>query len=402
MQTIIMMKSSDLIPYINNPRNNTNAVDAVASSIKNYGFKVPIIIDKKNEIIAGHTRLLAAKKLGIEEVPCIVADDLSEAQIKAFRIADNKVGEAAEWDLEMLAVELEGLEGFTGFDVAELEDLFPKEEGEIIEDEAPEPPEIPISKRGDIWLLGRHKLMCGDSTGKEDVLKLMDGVKADLYITDPPYNVEYVGKTKEALTIKNDKMNNDSFRCFLKDAFAAANEVLKPGGVFYIWHADSEGYNFRGACFDVEWKVRQCLIWVKNTLVMGRQDYQWKHEPCLYGWKEGAGHLWATDRKQTTIINYDRPSRSTIHPTMKPIGLFDYQIKNNTKGEDIVYDSFMGSGTTIMACEQNGRIGYGLELDERYADVIVDRYIAFKGSSEDVFLLRDGVKTKYNEIEKKS
>lgn len=212
--------------------------------------------------------------------------------------------------------------------------------------------------------------------------------------------MSYEGKTKDALTIQNDKMDNDSFRSFLRDAFFAADNVMKPGGVFYIWHADSEGYNFRGACFDIGWQVRQCLIWAKNSMVMGRQDYQWKHEPCLYGWKDGAGHLWASDRKQTTIINYDRPTKSTIHPTMKPVGLFDYQIKNNTKGDDIVLDLFLGSGTTLMACEQNGRIGYGLELDEKYADVIVQRYINLRESSDDVYLIRDGVTIPYEKVQR--
>ena len=395
---ILMRKTSELIPYINNPRDNANAVDAVASSIKNYGFKVPIIIDKENEIVTGHTRLLAAKKLGLEEVPCIIADDLTQAQIKAFRIADNKVAEASEWNLEMLAVELQDLEGFTGFDAAELEDLFPKDENEIVEDEAPEPPEKPISRLGDVWLLGRHKVLCGDSTLVQDVEKLMDGVKADMVLTDPPYNVAYEGGTKDKLTIKNDSMDNDSFRIFLKDAFFAANESLKPGGAFYIWHADSEGYNFRGACLDVGWKVRQCLIWAKNSLVMGRQDYQWKHEPCLYGWKEGSAHLWAADRKQTTIINFDKPTKNACHPTMKPVGIFDYLIKNNTKGEDIVLDVFMGSGTTIIACEQNGRIGYGVELDEKYVDVIVQRYINLVENDENVYLIRDGEKIAYKDI----
>lgn len=394
---ILMRKISELIPYVNNPRNNANAVDAVASSIKNYGFKVPIIIDKNNEIVTGHTRLLAAKKLGLEEVPCIVADDLTEAQIKAYRIADNKVAEASEWNLEMLAVELQDLEGFTGFDAAEIEDLLNNDESEVIEDEAPKPPEEPISKLGDIWLLGRHKLLCADSTSVQNVEKLMGGFKADMVLTDPPYNVAYKGK---AGTIKNDDMDNDSFRIFLKGAFAAASNVLKPGGVFYIWHADSEGYNFRGACLDVGWKVRECLIWVKNALVMGRQDYQWKHEPCLYGWKDGASRLWTSDRKQTTTINFDKPLKNSIHPTMKPVGIFDYLIKNNTKGEDIVLDIFMGSGTTIIACEQNGRIGYGLELDEKYADVIVERYINLVGTDEKVFLIRDEVKIKYSDVRK--
>lgn len=222
--------------------------------------------------------------------------------------------------------------------------------------------------------------MCGDSTVLEDVEKLMGGVQADMLLTDPPYNVNYEGKTKDKLKIKNDKMDNDNFRQFLIDAFSNADMVMKPGAVFYIWHADSEGYNFRGACFDVGWTVRQCLIWNKNSMVMGRQDYQWKHEPCLYGWKEGAGHLWASDRKQTTVINFDKPTRNDMHPTMKPIPLFDYQIKNNTKGGDVVLDLFGGSGTTIMACEQNGRRGYSMEYDPRYVDVIVDRWEKFTGA----------------------
>lgn len=395
------MNIDKLIPYINNPRLNDGAVDKVASSIKNFGFKNPIIIDKDNEIIAGHTRLKAARKLGLDEVPTIKVEDLTDKQIKAFRIADNKTSEFAEWDMELLEIELEGLEDeFTGFDLDELDDLF-HEENEVVEDDFEvEVPEEPISKRGDIWQLGRHRLMCGDSTSEDDVATLMDGDKADMYLTDPPYNLNYTGKTKDALKIQNDTMANDDFRQFLVDAFAVANGVMKPGAVFYIWHADSEGYNFRGACFDTGWQVRQCLIWNKNSMVMGGQDYHWKHEPCLYGWKDGAGHLWNADRKQTTVLDFQRPTRNGEHPTMKPVTLFDYQIQNNTKGQDIVLDSFMGSGTTIMACEQNGRIAYGLELDPKYVDVIVNRYIKFKQSDEDVFLIRNGVQIPYKEVEK--
>ena len=226
----------------------------------------------------------------------------------------------------------------------------------------------------------------------------MDGAKADLYITDPPYNVDYQGKTKDALKIQNDKMDNDSFRQFLRDAFFAADNVLRGGAVFYIWHADSEGYNFRGACFDIGWKVRECLIWNKNSMVMGRQDYQWKHEPCLYGWKDGASHLWASDRKQTTVLNFDRPNRNGEHPTMKPVGLFAYQISNNTHEGDHVLDSFGGSGTTIIACEQLGRTGYAMELDPHYCDVIIQRYINLKSNADDVFCLRDGKKITYKEV----
>ncbi len=388
-----------LIPYINNPRVNDNAVDVVAASIKEFGFKNPILIDKENVIIAGHTRLKAAKKLGLKKVPVIRVEDLTENQIKAFRIADNKTAEFAEWDFELLEIELKGLDDeFTGFDIDELGELF-NDDTEVIEDDFDEePPEEPISKRGDIWLLGRHRLMCGDSTSEEDVETLMDGNKADLYLTDPPYNVSYTGRTKDQLTILNDNLEDSEFRNFLKDAFTAADKVMKPGAVFYIWHADTEGYNFRGACIDTGWQVRQCLIWNKNTMVMGRQDYQWKHEPCLYGWKDGAAHLWNADRKQTTVLDFQKPTRNGEHPTMKPVALFDYLIQNNTKGQDIVLDSFMGSGTTIIACEQNGRIAYGLELDPKYVDVIVNRYIKFKESDEDVFLIRDGKKIRYKDI----
>lgn len=375
------MDVDKLIPYINNPRKNDKAVDAVASSIKNFGFKGPIVVDKNYEIINGHTRLKAAKKIGMKEVPVIVATDLTEEQIKAFRLADNKTAEIAEWDDELLKTELEMIDNLDmeqfGFD--DLSDLLDDEDEVQEDDYEVEIPIEPKVKRGEIYKLGRHRLMCGDSTSKEDISKLANGQMVDLYLTDPPYNVAYEGKTKDALTIQNDEMNNDDFRQFLVDAFAAANEVMKPGAVFYIWHADSEGYNFRGACFDIGWPVRQCLIWNKNSMVMGRQDYHWKHEPCLYGWKPGAGHLWASDRKQTTILTFDRPTRNAEHPTMKPIALFDYQIKNNTKGGDIVLDSFGGSGTTIMACEQNGRTALTMELDPRYCDVIINRWEEFTG-----------------------
>ena len=375
-------KTDELIPYVNNPRNNDQAVDAVASSIKNFGFKVPIVIDSKNEIINGHTRLKAAKKLGIEEVPVIVADDLNEDQIKAFRIADNKVAELADWDEELLLAELDMIEmdmGQFNIDMSEL-DLDDSSE-EVVEDEFDDtPPEEPQAKYGDIYQLGRHRLMCGESTSVEDVEKLVGGgVIVDMLLTDPPYNTSYEGKTEDALTIQNDSMDDESFRQFLTNAFFAADNVMKKGAVFYIWHAGTEGYNFLGACRDVGWRVRECLIWNKNQMVVGRQDYQWKHEPCLYGWKDGASHLWASDRKQTTVLDFDKPQRNGVHPTMKPIALFDYQIKNNTKGNDIVLDLFGGSGTTIMACEQNGRRGYSMELDPRYVDVIIKRWEDFTG-----------------------
>lgn len=369
----------NLKPYENNPRKNDDAVKYVAESIKEFGFKVPIVIDKNNVIVAGHTRYKAAKKLKMSEVPCIIADDLTDEQIKAFRLADNKVAEKAEWDFDLLNAELDDIIDLD-MELFGFEDALQDDAEEAVEDEFEvELPPEPKSKLGDIYQLGNNRLMCGDSTVLEDVEKLMGGEQADMLLTDPPYNVNYEGKTKDKLKIKNDQMGNDNFRQFLTDAFSNADMVMKPGAVFYIWHADSEGYNFWGACFDAGWTVRQCLIWNKNSMVMGRQDYQWKHEPCLYGWKEGAGHLWASDRKQTTVINFDKPTRNDMHPTMKPIPLFDYQIKNNTKGGDVVLDLFGGSGTTIMACEQNGRRGYSMEYDPRYVDVIIARWEKFTG-----------------------
>ena len=265
------------------------------------------------------------------------------------------------------------------------EELDEAQEPEVEDDDYdPEPPEEPKSKRGDIYKLGRHRLMCGDSTSVTDVEALVDGRQIDLLITDPPYNVDYTGKTKDALKIENDQMEDESFRQFLRDAFLTADTVMKPGATFYIWHADSEGYNFRGACHDIQWKVRQCLIWVKNVMVMGRQDYQWKHEPCLYGWKEGAAHHWYSDRTQTTLPEFDRPTRSKEHPTMKPVPLFDYQIKNSSKKGDAVLDLFGGSGTTIICCEQNGRDAFLMELDPRYVDVIVDRWEKLTGQKAEL------------------
>lgn len=377
---IINIALKDLKPYENNPRKNDDAVKYVAESIKEFGFKVPIVIDKNNVIVAGHTRYKAAKKLKMSEVPCIIADDLTDEQIRAYRLADNKVAEKAEWDSDLLGTELDGIIDID-MELFGFEDALKDDTEDAVEDEFEvELPPEPKSKLGDIYQLGNNRLMCGDSTVLEDVEKLMGGEQADMLLTDPPYNVNYEGKTKDKLKIKNDQMGNDNFRQFLTDAFSNADMVMKPGAVFYIWHADREEYNFRVACFDAGWTVRQCLIWNKNSMVMGRQDYQQKHEPCLYGWKEGAGHLWASDRKQTTVINFDKPTRNDMHPTMKPIPLFDYQIKNNTKGGDVVLDLFGGSGTTIMACEQNGRRGYSMEYDPRYVDVIVDRWEKFTGA----------------------
>lgn len=384
----ISKKTADLIPYARNSRTHSDEqVTQIASSIREFGFTNPVIIDDKNNIIAGHGRIMAAKKLGIDDVPCVQVTGWTEAQKKAYVIADNKLALNAGWDNAMLALEFDELKelGFdlslTGFTGDEILALKPLEQtvGLTDEDDVPEAPETPVTVLGDVWILGNHRLMCGDSTSIDAVEKLMDGQKADMWLTDPPYNVAYEGKTKDALKIKNDSMKDDEFRLFLRDCYIAADSFMKPGAVFYIWHADLEGYNFRGAAKDAGWTVRQCLIWKKSVMVMGRQDYHWKHEPCLYGWKDGAGHLWAADRKQTTILEFDKPSRNGEHPTMKPVELFQYQMLNNTKGQDIVLDSFGGSGTTCIAAEKNGRFAYMMELDPKYCDVIIKRWQDFTG-----------------------
>jgi DNA modification methylase len=388
---ITEVKVEALIPYAKNSRTHDDAqVAQIAASIKEFGWTNPILVDGEKGIIAGHGRLMAARKLGMTQVPVIELKGMTEAQKKAYVIADNKLAMNAGWDNDFLTLELKDLEaeGFdlalTGFDDKELDALLnviEGTEGLTDEDDVPAVPEEPKTKLGDVYILGNHRLMCGDSCSVTDMEKLVNGRQVDMWLTDPPYNVAYEGKTKDALTIKNDSMNDEGFRQFLRDAYVTADTVMKAGAVFYIWHADSEGYNFRGAANDAGWKVRQCLIWKKSTMVMGRQDYHWKHEPCLYGWKEGAGHLWATDRKQTTILEFDKPSRNGEHPTMKPVALFEYQMLNNTKGGDIVLDSFGGSGTTMLAAEKNGRIAYVMELDPKYCDVIVKRWEDFTGKT---------------------
>ncbi len=368
-----MQKVSEIKPYHKNAKKHPKKqVEQVAASIREFGFNQPIVIDKNNVVIVGHGRLEAAKLLGMNEVPTITVD-LSEEKANAYRLADNKLNES-DWDMDLVIEELKTLSepmlDLTGFD----KDLIieANEADDVIPDNVPN-----RAKLGDIFELGPHRVLCGDSTQIEAVSRLMDGKKADILVTDPPYNVAYTGKTKDALTIENDSMSDSSFRQFLVDAFTGAFSVMKAGTVFYIWHADSEGYNFRGAIHDIGEKVRQCLIWNKNVMVMGRQDYHWKHEPCLYGWKKGASHLWNSDRTQTTVLDFVRPSRSTEHPTMKPVELMAYQITNNTKGEDIVLDIFLGGGSTLIASQKTDRICYGMELDPKYVDVIVQRYVDY-------------------------
>lgn len=394
---IIEKSIDELKPYEKNPRKNDKSVDKVAQSIDQFGFRVPVVIDKDNVIVCEHTRYKAAKKLHLASVPCVVADDLTDEQIKAYRLADNKVGEDSEWDIDLLQGELDDI---IDIDMADFGFDLTAAENKVVEDDDFEMsvPEEPKSKLGDIYQLGRHRLMCGDSTNIENVKQLVGGAQIDLLLTDPPYNVNYEGNAGK---IKNDNMEDTAFRKFLTDAFVCAWTVMKPGAAFHIWHADSEGYNFRGACRDAGFKVRQCLIWVKNALVLGRQDFQWKHEPCLYGekalpvgetaeyededhepclygWKDGK-HYWFKNRKQTTILEFDKPLKSAEHPTMKPIKMFDYEIKCNTKESENVLDLFSGSGTTLMACEQDGRNAYCMEFDPKFVDVIINRWEQFTG-----------------------
>jgi len=378
-----------LIPYAKNSRTHDDAqVAQIAASIKEFGWTNPILVDGDKGIIAGHGRLMAARKLNMDKVPVIELSGMTEAQKKAYVIADNRLALNAGWDNAMLTIELQNLEdeGFdlslTGFDDSELDALLnPIEETEGLtnEDAVPEVPDEPKTKLGDIYILGNHRLMCGDSTSIDAVEKLLNGQLVDQLVTDPPYNIAYEGGSKKREQIKNDEMADEEFRQFLKDVYIAANAVMKPGAVFYIWHADTESYNFRGAARDMGWKVRQTLIWNKDNSAFGRSDYHWKHEPCLYGWKDGAAHLWASDRKQVTVIECKRPSKSDLHPTMKPVELMEYQILNNTKNADIVLDLFGGSGSTMIAAEKTGRKSCLMELDPKYCDVIVKRWEDFTG-----------------------
>ncbi|WP_312031020.1 DNA modification methylase [Hujiaoplasma nucleasis] len=383
-----MKKIKSLIEYDNNPRNNEEAIEAVANSIREFGFKVPIVITSDDVIIAGHTRLKASVSLGLEEVPCIIADDLNEAQIKAFRLADNKTAEFATWDLSKLEDELANIDmDMLQFGFEELESLLPDNASDDDFDIEGEIPEEPFSKPGDIYQLGNHRIMCGDSTNGDDVAKLLDGQLVDMVFTDPPYNVDYEGTAGK---IKNDKMEDDSFYLFLSAAFNNMFEHTKLGGAIYVCHADTEGLNFRNAFKNAGYKLAECLIWVKNALVLGRQDYHWRHEPILYGWKEGAAHFFVDDRTQDTIWEYNKPKRNDEHPTMKPLELVGRAISNSSRRYESILDLFGGSGSTMIASEQLDRHSYLMELDEKFVDVIVKRYIRHTESKENCYLIRDG------------
>ena len=383
---IVNVKIAEVTPYANNPRNNDAAVEGVAKSIEKFGFIGAIILNKDKVIINGHTRVKACKKLGMETIPAIIVDHLTKEQEDALRIADNKTGEIAEWNEDLLRAELKALEeaGFgiedLGFDNSELEALLEGDVsvsvGETDPNAAPEVPEVAVSRPGEVYVLGDHRLVCGDSTKAEDVGRVCKEGEADMWLTDPPYNVAYEGSN--GLTIQNDSMEDVKFREFLRTAFGHAEKTLKPGAPFYIFHADSEGYNFRGACHDIGLRVRQCLVWKKNALVLGRQDYQWIHEPCLYGWKDGGPHPWYADRSQTTVMEFNKPKKNDVHPTMKPVEMLVYLLQNSSKRGDVVLDTFGGSGSTLIACEQTGRVCKTVELDPRYCDAIRRRWAEFK------------------------
>lgn len=379
-----------LIPFARNSRTHSGAqVAQIAASIREFGWTNPVLVDGDNGIIAGHGRVLAARKLGLTEVPCIEIRDMTEAQKRAYVIADNKLAENAGWDEELLALELGELkaDGFDldliGFDVEDLGKLLEPDAmtGLTDDDDAPEVAEVAISRPGDVWVLGSHRLMCGDSTSVADVERLMDGYKADLIVTDPPYNVAYEGGTAEKLTIQNDSMSGEAFFQFLLAAYGAMFAVAKDGAGLYVFHADSEGVNFRKAMTDAGFKLAQCCVWVKQSLVLGRQDYHWQHEPVLYGWKPTGAHRWYSDRKQSTVWNFDRPARNDVHPTMKPVALIEYPLCNSSRGGDVVLDLFGGSGSTLIACEKHSRSARLMELDPKYCDVIIRRWQEFTGKA---------------------
>ena len=409
---IIEKKLDDLIPYANNPRQNDNAVQGVAESIRQFGFKNPIIIDKDNVIVAGHTRYKASRLLGLKTVPTIIADDLTEVQVRAFRIADNRTAEAATWDEILLAEELNAVKDDFDMDALGFGDLLREMDPDTFEDEYEEElPEEPNSQYGEVYQLGRHRLMCGDSTKAEDYAALMDGAQADLIVTDPPYNVDYEGQ--DGAKIQNDHMSNAGFVKFLTDAFTAMKAALRPGGAFYVWHADSTRYEFLQGLDHAGLQTRQILVWVKSSITLGRQDYQWKHEPAIYGWKDGAAHHFTMDRslptviedapnvakmtkdemkdyikdlrarldEGSTVLRVDKPSSSDLHPTMKPVRLIAQLIKNSSKRGESVLDIFDGSGTTLIAAEQLDRSCYMMELDPRYVDVIITRWEKMTGQT---------------------
>ena len=398
-----------LIPYINNARTHSaDQINKLRSSLRAFGFINPVIVDRELNVIAGHGRIAAAKEEGIKEVPCVYVDYLNDAQKKAYILADNRMAMDAGWDEELLRVEIETLKGedfdvsLTGFDEAELADLFKDENDTGAEDDdydlSAALEKAAFVEKGDIWTVGRHRLMCGDATSAEDVEKLMDGRKANLILTDPPYGVSF--QSSDGLSIQNDSIKGEEFYQFLLSAMQNVAAVLEKGGAAYVFHADTEGLNFRRAFVDAGFHLAGCCIWVKNSLVLGRSDYQWQHEPVLYGFLQNGKHPWYSDRKQTTIWNFDKPKRNKNHPTSKPLDLLAYPIGNSTQTNAIVVDTFGGSGSTLMACEQTGRICCTMELDEKYASVILRRYVEDGGDPDGVYVERNGEKFMYSDLVK--
>lgn len=406
-----MVSTSKLIPYVNNARTHSQEqVNKLRGSLREFGFINPVIIDSDFNVIAGHGRLMAAKEEGIEEVPCVLVDYLTEAQKKAYILADNRYAQDAGWDEELLRLEIESLEGMdfdvslTGFNEDEIADLFADSESTGAEDDdfdlSDALEKASFVERGDVWVVGRHRLMCGDATSPEDVATLMDGKKANLIITDPPYNVAF--ESSDGLSIKNDKMENDKFYEFLLAAFKNMAEHLEKGGSAYVFHADTEGLNFRKAFIDAGFHLSGCCIWVKNSLVLGRSDYQWQHEPVLYGFLQNGKHYWSKNagRFQTTIWNFDKPKKNKNHPTSKPLDLLAYPIGNSSQENAIVIDTFGGSGSTLMTCEQTNRICHTMELDEKYASVILRRYVEDTDDADNVYVIRNGEKLMYSDLVK--
>lgn len=395
---------SDLIPYIRNARTHSESqIAQIAASIKEFGFLSPILIAEDNTILAGHGRLAAARKLGLKQVPCVKESHLTETQRRAYIIADNKLSLNAGWDEDILAIELSELQGadfdldLLGFDESELASIF-EDDKEVEDDDFDVEEELNkpcFSKAGDIWTLGRHRLICGDSTKEETYKRLMDGKRANLVVTDPPYNVNYEGSAGK---IKNDNMNTDKFYNFLLDAFSNMEKVMADDASIYVFHADTEGLNFRKAFNDAGFYLSGCCIWKKPSLVLGRSPYQWQHEPCLYGWKKKGKHQWYSGRKETTIWEFEKPKKNADHPTMKPIALLAYPITNSSMSNTLILDPFGGSGSTLIACEQTDRSCYTIELDEKFCDVIVKRYIEQVGTDKDVSVLRDGKEYLYSEV----
>lgn len=395
---------SELIPYVRNARTHSEAqVSQIAASIREFGFLSPILVAEDNTILAGHGRLAAALKLGLKKVPCVKENHLTETQKRAYIIADNKLSLNAGWDNELLAVELSELEGadfnldLLGFDEAELSSIFDADK-DVSDDDFDVEKELEepcFSKTGDIWMLGKHRIICGDATKLETYKTLLENTKVNLVVTDPPYNVNYEGSAGK---IKNDNMENDKFYQFLFNSFVNMEQAMADDASIYVFHADTEGLNFRKAFQDAGFYLSGCCIWKKPSLVLGRSPYQWQHEPCLYGWKKKGKHKWYAGRKETSVWEFEKSKKNADHPTMKPIALLAYPIKNSSMTNSLVLDPFAGSGSTLIACEQTGRICYAIELDEKYCDVIVKRYIEQVGNDKSVKVLRGGKEYSFTEV----